>query len=186
MIWPCQGISVAADKAPSADPSLYCWSSRHQEKYSHVSTLKFFLLEKSKYPLSLGFVCGSRVGSKIVSALERIISELGVRHGDEAGKHTELKNFIAGRELEDYQSNPSSKKRKLSPKEVEWLAQGHRAKRDRIQTSPWASQYRILSLYQLPLTEEEVPRAKYFIFMLLHLIFMMASLGSYCKSHFME
>lgn len=62
-------------------------------------------------------------------------------------KDAELKNFIARREPGDHQFNPSLKKRKLSPKEIKQLAQGHRAKKDRIQVSSWSARYKILALH---------------------------------------
>lgn len=124
----------AADKPPSTDPSLHCGSLRHQERWSQLPTLGFFLPEKKKiYPLSLAFILGSRVESEMLPSMERLTSELGVRRGDEAGRHTKLKDFIAGRELGGHQSNLSLKERILSPKEVKWLAQGQRTKRDKIQ-----------------------------------------------------
>lgn len=54
----------------------------------------------------------------MVPAMERLKSELGVRHAGEASRHTKLKDFIAGRELGGHQSNLSLKERILSPKEV--------------------------------------------------------------------
>lgn len=54
----------------------------------------------------------------MLPAMERLTSELGVRRGDEAGRHTKLKDFIAGRELGGHQSNLSLEERILSPKEV--------------------------------------------------------------------
>lgn len=49
---------------------------------------------RKKNPLSLAFALGSRVTSEMVTAIERLRGELGVRRGDEVGRHR-IKEFYS-------------------------------------------------------------------------------------------